>query len=344
MSSDFAAQITGATRVFCIVGDPVAPLRSPVFFNSLFRKQGVDAVFVALQIGLADAEIGFAGLRAMRNIAGMVVTMPLKQRLLPLLDEALPGARQCGAVNTIRREADGRLVGDMFDGKGGVLGLRWNGHEPRGKSVLLVGAGGAGSALAFALAEAGVASLTMADLDARRAADIAERVRAVHPGCAAKAGVADPRGHAIVVNATPLGMKPGDKLPIDPDLLAPGTVVFDIITNPDPSPLMTAAQARGCPAIGGARHDHPLDLVGAFVDLRDLRVAIQPLDRHAADVAGAAMDLHRIRGARDRRRRRRSTSPCWHSSVARSPRSSFVAAWHAPSAARHACPSPCRRS
>jgi shikimate dehydrogenase len=251
MSSDFAAQITGATRVFCIVGDPVAPLRSPVFFNSLFRKQGVDAVFVALQIGLADAEIGFAGLRAMRNIAGMVVTMPLKQRLLPLLDEALPGARQCGAVNTIRREADGRLVGDMFDGKGGVLGLRWNGHEPRGKSVLLVGAGGAGSALAFALAEAGVASLTMADLDARRAADIAERVRAVHPGCAAKAGVADPRGHAIVVNATPLGMKPGDKLPIDPDLLAPGTVVFDIITNPDPSPLMTAAQARGCPAIGG---------------------------------------------------------------------------------------------
>ena len=251
MTSDIAPPITGATRVYCIVGDPVAPLRSPVFFNTMFRRAGIDAVFIALQIRAEDAESGFAGLRAMRNIAGMVVTMPLKQRLLPLLDEALPGARQCGAVNTIRREPDGRLVGDMFDGKGGVLGLRWNGHEPRGKSVLLVGAGGAGSALAFALAEAGVAALTIADLDARRAEGIAARVRAAHPGCAASAGAADPRGHAIVVNATPLGMKPGDASPIDPDRLAPGTVVFDIITNPDPSPLMLAARARGCPAIGG---------------------------------------------------------------------------------------------
>lgn len=251
MSSESAVAITGATRVYCIVGDPVAPLRSPVFFNTMFRRHGIDAVFIALQIGARDAEAGFAGLRAMRNIAGMVVTMPLKQRLLPLLDEALPGARQCGAVNTIRREADGRLVGDMFDGKGGVLGLRWNGHEPRGRRVLLVGAGGAGSALAFALAEAGVAQLTISDLDATRVEDVAARVRAATPGCEVRVGAADPRGQEIVVNATPLGMKPGDRLPVDVDLLAPGTVVFDIITNPDPSPLMLAAQARGCPAIGG---------------------------------------------------------------------------------------------
>jgi shikimate dehydrogenase len=251
MTSDIAPPITGATRIYCIVGDPVAPLRSPVFFNTMFRRHGIDAVFVALQIRLEDAEAGFAGLRAMRNIAGMVVTMPLKQRLLPLLDEALPGARQCGAVNTIRREADGRLVGDMFDGKGGVLGLRWNGHEPRGRRVLLVGTGGAGSACAFALAEAGVAMLTLSDLDARRAEDVAARVRAAVPGCEVRVGAPDPRGQDIVVNATPLGMKPGDPLPIDAALLAPGTVVFDIITNPDPSPLMLAARARGCPAIGG---------------------------------------------------------------------------------------------
>ena len=245
--------ITGATRVFCIIGAPVAPLRSPAFFNALFAKSRTDAVFVALEIGAADVVRGFEGLRAMRNIAGMVVTMPLKQMVLPLVDELMPTAKLVGAVNTIRREADGRLVGDMFDGKGGVLGLRWNGHEPRGRRVLLVGVGGAGSALAFALAEAGVAVLTIADLDAGRARDVAARVRAACPTCSVRVGPPDPRGQEIVINATPLGMKPGDGLPIDAALLAPGTVVFDIITNPDPSPLMIAAAARGCPAIGG-RH------------------------------------------------------------------------------------------
>lgn len=245
--------ITGATRVFCIIGAPVAPLRSPAFFNALFAKSRTDAVFVALEIAAADVVRGFDGLRAMRNIAGMVVTMPLKQLILPLVDELMPTARLVGAVNTIRREADGRLVGDMFDGKGGVLGLRWNGYEPRGRRVLLVGAGGAGGALAFALAEAGVAELTIADLDAPRAQGVAARVRESCPACRVRVGPPDPRGQEIVINATPLGMKPGDALPIDAALLMPGTLVFDIITNPDPSPLMIAATARGCPAIGG-RH------------------------------------------------------------------------------------------
>ena len=253
MTSDSALPITGATRVFCIIGAPVAPLRSPAHFNALFARTRIDAVFIALEIAAADVVPGFAGLRAMRNIAGMVVTMPLKQLIVPLVDELLPTARLAGAVNTIRRDGDGRLVGDMFDGKGGVLGLRRNGHEPRGRRVLLVGAGGAGSALAFALAEAEVAALTIADLDAARAQDVAARVRGAYPGCDVRVGPPDPRGKEIVVNATPLGMKPGDQLPIDPALLAPGTIVFDIITNPDPSPLMIAAASRGCPALGG-RH------------------------------------------------------------------------------------------
>lgn len=253
MTDPVQPPITGATRLYCIIGHPVAPLRSPAFFNAAFRRHGIDAVFVALDIAFAAAEAGFAGLRAMRNIDGIVVTMPLKQRVLPLLDEVLPHARAVGAVNTIRRMPDGRLVGDMFDGKGGVLGLRWEGHEPRGRRVLLVGAGGAGSALAFAFALAEIGSLTIADLDMRKAQDLAARVSAAHPGLAVAAGPADPAGHDIIVNATPLGMKPGDPLPVDPARLAPGMVVFDIITNPDPSALMLAARARGCAALGG-RH------------------------------------------------------------------------------------------
>ena len=253
MNETAAPAITGTTRVFCIIGHPVEPVRSPAFYNALFRVGGMDAVFVALDIPAADAARGFEGLRAMRNVAGIVVTMPLKQLVLPLVDEVLPRARLVGAVNTIRREPDGRLVGDMFDGRGGVLGLRWEGHEPRGRRVLLVGAGGAGSALAFALAEAGAAALSIADIDPARAADLAARVRAAHPRTATRVAQADPAGHDIVVNATPLGMKPGDPLPVDPARLDKGCVVLDIITNPDPSALAIAARARGCPALGG-RH------------------------------------------------------------------------------------------
>ncbi len=271
--------ITGATRVFCIIGAPVAPLRSPAFFNALFRKARTDAVFVALEFGAADVVRGFDGLRAMRNVQGMVVTMPLKQLILPLVDMLMPTAKLVGAVNTIRREADGRLVGDMFDGKGGVLGLRWNGHEPRGRRVLLVGVGGAGGALAFALAEAGVAALSLADLDAARAQDVAARVRAAMPQCNVRVAAPDPRDHDIVVNATPLGMKPGDPLPVDPARLAPGTIVFDIITNPDPSPLMVAAAARGCPAIGG-RHLYEGQ---AFYATRFLGIDFVPEGRPAVE-------------------------------------------------------------
>lgn len=251
MTSDIAPPISGATRLYCIVGDPIAPVRSPAFYNEQFRRTGTDAVFFGLEIAAKDAVVGFAGLRAMRNVAGIVVTMPLKKLFLPLVDEVLPTARLVGSVNTIRREADGRLVGDMFDGKGGVLGLKWHGHDPRGRKVLLVGVGGAGGALAFALAEAGTAELTIADLDAAHAADVAGRVRAAFPACAVRVGPADPRGHAIAINATPLGMKSGDPMSFDPARLDEGTMVFDIINNPDPSPLALAARARGCPAIGG---------------------------------------------------------------------------------------------
>ncbi|MFM8988190.1 MAG: shikimate dehydrogenase family protein, partial [Alphaproteobacteria bacterium] len=160
MNATAAPAITGNTRIYCIIGHPVAPVRSPAFYNALFRASAMDAVFVAIDIAAKDAARGFEGLRAMANVAGIVVTMPLKQLVLPLVDEVLPRARQVGAVNTIRREPDGRLVGDMFDGRGGVLGLRWEGHEPRGRRVLLAGAGGAGSALAFALAEAGASALS----------------------------------------------------------------------------------------------------------------------------------------------------------------------------------------
>jgi shikimate dehydrogenase len=138
----------------------------------------------------------------------------------------------------------------MFDGLGCVLGMQWEGNHPANKSVLLVGAGGAGRAIAFAVASAGARTLTIFDVDERRADDLAKSVAAA-TGCRTQFGAPDPHGCEIVINATALGMNPDDALPVDPDRLEPGSIVVDIINAPDPTRLCRAARARGCRTQGG---------------------------------------------------------------------------------------------
>jgi len=240
-----ASPITGRTRLYGLVGDPLKSARSPELLNQLFIEQGVDAVCVPFVVSANDLSAFVAGARAMRNLSGVLVTMPHKQRMLDFVDEVHPGARQVGAVNVIRCDDDGRWVGAMFDGLGCVLGMQWEGHHPAGKSVLLVGAGGAGRAIAFAVALAGARTLNICDVDERRAEDLARSVAAA-TGCTTAAGPPDPQQFEIVINATALGMNADDALPVDPNRLAPGSVVVDIVNSPEPTPLCRAARAHGC--------------------------------------------------------------------------------------------------
>jgi shikimate 5-dehydrogenase len=122
--------------------------------------------------------------------------------------------------------------------------------HPANKSVLLVGAGGAGRAIAFAVASAGARTLTIFDVDERRADDLAKSVAAA-TGCTAHFGAPDPHGCEIVINATALGLKTNDPMPEDPDRLESGIIVVDIVNAPDPTPLCRAARERGCRTQGG---------------------------------------------------------------------------------------------
>jgi shikimate dehydrogenase len=205
----------------------------------------VDAVCIPIVVRADDLSAFVAGARTMRNLAGVLVTMPHKQRMLDLVDELHPTAHQVGALNVIRCDGDGRWVGAMFDGLGCVLGMQWEGNHPANKSVLLVGAGGAGRAIAFAVASAGARTLTIFDVDERRADDLATAVAAA-TGCQTQSGLPDPRGCDIVINATALGMNTNDPMPVDPDRLESGSVVVDIVNAPEPTPLCRAAHARGC--------------------------------------------------------------------------------------------------
>lgn len=242
--------ISGTTRLYGLVGNPLKTAKSPELFNRLFIEQHEDAACVPFVVEAGGLAAFAAGARVMGNLRGLLVTMPHKQQMMALVDELHPTALQVGALNVIRCHDDGRWVGAIFDGIGCVQGMQWEGNHPAAKSVLLVGAGGAGRAIAFAVASAGARALTIADVDAPRAADLALSVAAA-TGCSTQAGPPDPQGFDIVINATPMGMNPNDAMPVDPERLAPDSIVVDIINSPEPTALCRAAQARGCRTQGG---------------------------------------------------------------------------------------------
>ena len=262
-------EITGHTRMFAILADPVDHVRTPTVFNGWFRAHDVDAVLVPIEVPPGGLPTLLDGLRAMTNLGGFVVTMPHKTAMVALCDQATETARRVGAVNTVRRDRDGRLVGTVFDGDGFVAGLRAHGHEPRGRRVWLAGAGGVARAIAFAIADAGAAHLTIHNRTEAKAAELAGRVAAACPGVDVAAGSADASGHDLVINGTSLGLHDGDALPCDVARLSPPTVVAEVVMQPETTALLAAVAARGCPIHHG-RHmlDEQIRLMAAFMKAR----------------------------------------------------------------------------
>jgi shikimate dehydrogenase len=260
--------ITGSTRLYAIVGDPVAPLRSPALFNAAFARQGRDAAFIAFQIADGDLAAAWPGLRAMRNLDGLVITMPHKEAVIPLLARLGPTAQLTGTVNTIRRDALGDFEGDMFDGEGFRDGLERAGHSPRGKRILQLGCGAAGRAIACALARAGAAELTLHDATPGRAEALAGLLARHFPATRAQPGEPDPRGQDIVVNATPMGLRADDPLPLDVTRLDAAQLVADVIPNPEVTPLIAAARVLGCPTTTGRdMHEGQARLAAAYLGI-----------------------------------------------------------------------------
>lgn len=244
------SQYSGATRVMYVVGDPIAQVKSPFGVTRLLRQRGADVIVVPAHVGADELASWVATTQRMRNCDGIIVTVPHKFAALGLVDSATPQAHSIGAVNVMRREADGRWHGDMCDGAGHVDGLRRSGFEPRGARVLLVGAGGAGSAIAHALIDAGVAALALCDADEQRREELARKLRE-YGGITPTTGSSSPEGYDLVVNATPMGMRPEDPLPIDIRRLAATTFVSDVVTVPAVPPLIEQARQHGCGTMVG---------------------------------------------------------------------------------------------
>jgi shikimate dehydrogenase len=243
--------VDGATRLYAIIGDPIEQVKSPEGLTRRFHAAGANALMLPVHVRVADFDAIVPSLMRIGNLDGLIATVPFKARMMPLADRVLETGQQVGAVNVMRRERDGSWTADMFDGRGFVRGLENNGHRVAGRRVLLVGAGGAGSAIAFSLAAAGVAAIRVVEREAGRAEHLAARLREFYPRLEAEAGAAETRGRDLFVNASPVGMAPEDGMPVPLGKLDQGAVVADVVVLPEPTPWLRHGLACGCPVMGG---------------------------------------------------------------------------------------------
>jgi shikimate dehydrogenase len=256
--------ITGRTTLIAHLGYPTEAFKAPMIYNPYFDQAGIDAVVVPMGVRPDDYAGFLRPLFRLSNVHGALVTMPHKVATVALLDEVTPTVKVAGSCNAILKRADGSLLGDMFDGTGFVRGVERKGRSLSGASALVVGAGGVGSAIAASLAAAGLGTMGLFDAQSAMAEALAGRLREHYPRLTVRTGSNDPAGFDLVINATPLGMKPGDPLPVDVTRIAAGTFVGEVVMKEEFTPFLRAAMDKGCPVQVGT--DMLYEMIPAYLE------------------------------------------------------------------------------
>ncbi len=272
--------ITGRTRIIAHLGYPTEAFKAPMIYNPWFEAKGIPAVVVPMGVRPDDYPDVFRALFRVSNMHGALVTMPHKATTIGLVDELSTAARIAGACNAVLRRADGSLLGDMFDGTGFVRGMERKGQRIAGAAALVVGCGGVGSAIAASLAAAGLERLGLFDATPAVADALRERLRAHYRALRVTVGSNDPAGWEIVINATPLGMKPGDPLAVDPSRIAGSTFVGEVVMTEEFTPLLRAARALGCPVQVGT--DMLFEMIPPYLEFFGFDTATPDQLRHVA--------------------------------------------------------------
>jgi len=247
--------LSGKTKVYGVIGDPIEHTLSPIMHNAAFKSLGLDFVFVAFRVEKAELKNAIGGMRSL-GILGLNVTMPHKGAVMKYLDRIDPAAAFIGAVNTIRNDA-GELVGFNTDGVGALKALKENGVNLSGKKLLLLGAGGAARAIAFYVAREAEELVIL-----NRTAEKARRLAGSLLKKFGKRVVADSlsksplrknlRDSDVLINATSVGMHPNTSQNlVSPEWLKPELCVMDIVYNPVKTRLVKNAEAVGAKVIGG---------------------------------------------------------------------------------------------
>jgi shikimate dehydrogenase len=256
--------ITGRGKVIAHIGYPTESFKAPMIYNPWFEAKGIDAAVTPIGVKPDDFAAIFPSLFRITTMHGALITMPHKVSVTAMVDELTTTARIAGACNAVLKRPDGSLLGDMFDGDGFVRGVIRKGRTIAGARALVVGSGGVGSAIAASLAAAGVSALGVFDMNTASAEALAERLRTHYPALRVATGSNEPEGWDIVVNATPLGMNPGDPMPFDIDRIAPTTFVGEVVMKEEYTPLLRAARDKGCPVQIGT--DMLFEMIPAYLE------------------------------------------------------------------------------
>jgi shikimate 5-dehydrogenase len=260
--------ISGRTQIIAHLGYPTESFTAPMIYNPWFAAHGIDAVVVPMGVRAGDYAAFLRPLFRLSNIRGALVTMPHKVTTAGMLDEVSIAVEIAGSCNAILRQRDGSLYGDMFDGIGFTRAAKARGFDFAGADCLVIGAGGAGSAIAAAIAaetsDSQPGSIGLYDSRSSAAEALAARLARHYPDLPVRFAGNDPGGYGLVVNATPLGMQPRDPMPFDPERLDPGALVGDVVLGAGVTPLLQAAARSGCRTLVGT--DMLFEQIPAYLD------------------------------------------------------------------------------
>lgn len=244
--------LDGNSRVYAVFGDPIHQVQTPRLINPIFAAAGVNIYAVPFQISAEHFAAAWDIFSAIPNLCGISTTIPHKVAAAKKCSTLTPTAKAVGAVNCVQRTEDGQMNGALFDGIGFVDGLGEAKSRLHGARVLLVGAGGAGRTIAFALAEEGVSKIDLMDLSAESVAfttAMVNRFRAEE--CAVAIDGSAGWDYDIVVNASPIGVKGDSKFPMPASAIRPDMLIADIASLSEETALLRAARAAGATVSDG---------------------------------------------------------------------------------------------
>lgn len=243
--------VNGHTRLYGILGHPIEQVRTPETVTYELRRRGINAIVLPIHVRPEEFDSCIPGLMKIANLDGLVVTVPHKKTIINHLDRIGPLAEISGSASILARSADDKWVGEMFDGNGCVEAMLRRGVKLAGKHVFLLGAGGAGVAIASSLARLGVAQISIQDPDISRSADLVERISKWFPQVALSTNAPALDEIDIIVNASAVGMLDATKIPVDFKQIPSHVVVMDVIMDPDRTRLIALAEDCGCTTVYG---------------------------------------------------------------------------------------------
>ena len=272
--------IDGHTELIAHIGYPTHSFKSPLIYNPYFEHEGINALVVPMGCRAEHYPTFLKSVFQLTNICGALITMPHKVTTVGLLDEVSPTVKVAGACNAVKRDGQGRLVGDMFDGVGFVRGVQRKGFDLTSKRVMVLGTGGVGSAIAASLATESIKAISLFDINVASMEGLAERLKHEYPQIEVQIGSNDPDGHDLVVNATPMGMNVGDPLPMDVSRISPSAFVGEVVMRTEMTAFLLAAQQQGCQIQKGS--DMLFEQIPAYLEYFGLKTTTAEVLRQLA--------------------------------------------------------------